>query len=51
MMPWLVGRLQDRGTPISAAIGSAMLASGAIALVFIWLGPETRGRVFFAEAS
>ena len=51
LMPWLVGRLQDRGTPISAAIGSAMLVSGAIALAFIWLGPETRGRVFFAEAS
>jgi SHS family lactate transporter-like MFS transporter len=51
LMPWLVGRLQDRGTPISAAIGGAMLVSGAIALAFIWLGPETRGRVFFAEAS
>jgi MFS family permease len=51
LMPWLVGRLQDRGTPISAAIGGAMLVSGAIALAFIWLGPETRGRVFLAEAS
>ncbi|HEY6824465.1 MAG TPA: MFS transporter [Steroidobacteraceae bacterium] len=51
LMPWLVGRLQDRGTPIATAIGSAMLVSGAIALGFIWLGPETRGRVFVAESS
>ena len=51
LMPWLVGRLQDRGTPIGTAIGSAMLVSGAIALAFVWLGPETRGRVFVAEAS
>ena len=49
LMPWLVGRLQDRGTPIGTAIGSAMLVSGTIALIFVWLGPETRGRVFGAE--
>jgi len=51
LMPWLIGRLQDRGTPIGTAIGGAMLLSGAIALALIWRGPETRGRVFFAEAS
>jgi hypothetical protein len=50
-MPWLVGRLQDRGMTIAAASGSAMLVSGAIALAFIWLGPETRGRVFVADAN
>ena len=50
-MPWLIGRLQDLGTPIGAAMGSAMLVSGAIALAFVWLGPETRGRVFVADAS
>jgi SHS family lactate transporter-like MFS transporter len=49
LMPWLVGRLQDRGTPIAAAIGGAMLVSGAVALALIWLGPETRGREFVAE--
>jgi MFS family permease len=51
LMPWLVGRLQDRGMTIAAASGSAMLVSGAIALAFIWLGPETRGRVFVADAN
>lgn len=51
LMPWLVRKLQDRGTLIGAAIGSAMLVSGAIALAFVWLGPETRGRVFAAEAN
>jgi MFS transporter, SHS family, lactate transporter len=50
LMPWFVGRLQDHGTPIGTAIGSAMLVSGTLALAFIWLGPETRGRVFIAEA-
>jgi MFS transporter, SHS family, lactate transporter len=51
LMPWLVGRLQDLGTPIAAAIGGAMLVSGAIALTFVWLGPETRGRVFVADTN
>ena len=49
LMPWLLGRLQDRGTTVAAAMGSAMLVSGALALVLIWLGPETRGRAFVAD--
>jgi len=47
----LVGRqvAGDRGTPIATAIAGAMLVTGAIALTFLWLGRETRGRVFVAE--
>jgi len=49
LIPWLIGRLQDRGTPIATAIAGAMLVTGAIALTFLWLGPATRGRLFVAE--
>ena len=49
LIPWLVGRLQDHGIPIAVAIGSTMLLSGAITLFFVWIGPETRGRVFAAH--
>jgi SHS family lactate transporter-like MFS transporter len=51
LMPWLLGTLQDRGVPIDAAIGRTMLASGLLAVLFVWLGPETRGRVFTADAA
>ena len=45
-MPYLLGLLQDRGFVLVNAMSMAMVLSGVVALVTIWLGPETRGRQF-----
>jgi SHS family lactate transporter-like MFS transporter len=47
--PTLVGMLQDRGFPLSTAMGTCIAASGAILIVLLWIGPETRGRQFHAH--
>jgi len=46
MMPYVLGLLQDRGFVLVNAMSMAMVLSGVVALVTIWLGPETRGRQF-----
>lgn len=48
MMPALLGMLQDRGVTLVNAMSTAMVISGIVAVVAIWVGPETRGRVFDA---
>ena len=47
--PSIVGALTDRGTALAWAMTSSILLSGALLLVVIWLGPETRGRTFADE--
>ena len=47
-MPWVLGLMQDRGMSIPDAASIAMLVSGVLAAIMIWLGPETRGRQFTA---
>ena len=42
--PYLVGALQDRGVPLTIAMGVCIVVSGLLVIVFVWLGPETRGR-------
>jgi SHS family lactate transporter-like MFS transporter len=49
VMPSVLGELQDRGMAVTSAMTAAMLVSGVLAGIFIWLGPETRGREFTAE--
>ncbi len=44
--PWVVGRLQDVGMALSTAMMLSVAVSGAIGVVLLWLGPETRGREF-----
>jgi SHS family lactate transporter-like MFS transporter len=44
-MPFVLGLLQDQGFKLVNAMSTAMVLSGLAAMV-IWLGPETRGRVF-----
>ena len=46
--PTLVGILQDRGLPLASAMGACIAGSGALVIVMLWLGPETRGRHFGA---
>ena len=46
--PTLVGMLQDRGLPLPSAMAACIAGSGAIVILMLWLGPETRGRQFHA---
>ena len=48
--PTLVGLLQDRGLPLATAMAACIAGSGALVIILIWLGPETRGRHFTAES-
>jgi MFS family permease len=46
--PTIVGMLQDRGYALSWAMAACIAGSGALVILLIWLGPETRGRHFHA---
>jgi len=46
--PTLVGHLQDRGLPLATSMAVCIAASGAILMILVWLGPETRGKPFHA---
>ena len=46
LMPWLLGKFQDKGVDLVTAMTVSMIISGMFALVAIWSGPETRGRQF-----
>jgi SHS family lactate transporter-like MFS transporter len=47
-MPTLLGFFQDSGVPIVTAMTGSMMVSGLLSAALIWMGPETRGRVFSA---
>jgi len=42
--PYLIGWLQDGGTDLRTAMLWCILSAGALVIVLLWLGPETRGR-------
>ena len=42
--------LQDRGLPLATAMAACIAGSGALVIILMWLGPETRGRHFTAES-
>ncbi len=44
LAPLAIGAMQDGGTALSTAMATAMLLSGGLVAVVIWMGPETRGR-------
>ena len=46
VMPILIGRLQDRGMDVADAMTVPIAASLTCSAILIWLGPETRGRLF-----
>ena len=48
LMPAVLGWLRDGRMELATAMTYAMLASGMLAGILIWLGPETRGREFTA---
>jgi SHS family lactate transporter-like MFS transporter len=45
-MPYVLGVLQDRGFVLVNAMTVLMIGSGTVAMIAIWIGPETRGRSF-----
>ena len=44
LMPYALGTLQDRGVSLVTGMSLSMVVSGVLAIVLIWLGPETRGK-------
>lgn len=48
-MPTVLGAMQDRGISAVTGMSMAMVASAVLAMIMVWLGPETRGRVFEAS--
>jgi SHS family lactate transporter-like MFS transporter len=49
IMPTLLGAMQKHGWQLTTAMSAAMLVSGCVSAVLIWIGPETRGRAFTAD--
>ena len=47
--PAFVGALQDRGLALPIAMSACIALSGAVLIVLLWLGPETRGTEFHAH--
>ena len=48
--PYVVGALRDRGVPLASVMGVCIMSGGLLMIVFVWLGPETRGRDFSRSA-
>jgi MFS family permease len=46
VMPSVLGAMQDRGFSAIDGMSAAMVASAVLAMFAVWIGPETRGRVF-----
>jgi MFS transporter, SHS family, lactate transporter len=44
--PTFIGALQQQGMPLATAMALVIGVAGLTVAVVIWLGPETRGRVF-----
>jgi SHS family lactate transporter-like MFS transporter len=42
--PYLIGSLQDGGVALATAMFGCVVAGGVLVILFLWLGPETRGR-------
>jgi SHS family lactate transporter-like MFS transporter len=48
MMPVVLGAAQDRGISAVNGMSVAMVTSAILAMIMVWVGPETRGRDFTA---
>ncbi len=48
VMPYVLGAMQDHGFGLVNSMTAAMTVSGLLSAGLIWMGPETRGRVFTA---
>ena len=43
LSPTVIGALQDRGTSLPGGMLTCILIGGALIIVLLWLGPETKG--------
>ncbi|MCA1585876.1 MAG: MFS transporter [Acidobacteria bacterium] len=41
--PFLIGAVQDRGTPLPVAMLGCIIVAGVLVVGMLWIGPETRG--------
>jgi MFS transporter, SHS family, lactate transporter len=48
-MPYLLGAAQDRGVSAVNGMSLAMITSAALAMIAVWMGPETRGQSFMND--
>jgi SHS family lactate transporter-like MFS transporter len=46
--PTLIGRLKDRGIGLNIAMAWFIGVANLVAIIFMWIGPETKGREFKA---
>ena len=44
IVPYAIGRLQDGGMSLAMAMAPFIVVGGALMIVAVWSGPETRGR-------
>ena len=51
MTPLVLGRLQDNGMSVAAAMQLCIALSGVLVAVMVWMGPETRGKEFVPTES
>ncbi len=49
-MPLVLGALQDMHVTLANGASASMVVSAVAAIALIWMGPETRGREFRADA-
>ena len=46
--PFWIGGIRDRGTPLHIVMAWFIGISNVVAILFMWTGPETKGRQFTA---
>jgi SHS family lactate transporter-like MFS transporter len=46
--PTIIGYFQDRGMDLASAMAICIALAGVLVIAVLWMGPETRGRVFEA---
>lgn len=49
LTPFVVGALQDAGWALPMAMAACIGSSLAVVAAMLWMGPETRGRLFLAD--
>jgi SHS family lactate transporter-like MFS transporter len=51
LMPFVVGAMQDNGFALRNAMAGCIAVTGALLVLLVWLGPETRGTALESRES